>query len=70
MADEVVGKKFGEPLDVATHIFREFETKAYKCKMLRDELTGADVLFHKKLNVMNEEFDTYIGALVAELIYK
>ena len=70
MADEVMSKKYGEPIDVATHIFREFEAPAYKCRMLRDDMTGAEILYHKKLDVMNEEFDTYIGALVADLIYK
>ena len=33
-------------------------------------MTGASILFSKKLDVMNEEFDTYLGALVADLIYK
>ena len=27
-------------------------------------------MFHKKLDVMNEEFDTYVGALVADLIFR
>ena len=33
-------------------------------------MTAAAVLFSRKLDVMNEEFDTYMGALVADLIYK
>ena len=65
-----MSKKNGEPLDVATHIFSEFETKDYKAPRVRDNLTGARVMFTKKLEVMNEEFDTYIGALVADMIFK
>lgn len=63
-------KKYGEPLDVATHIFKEFETEDYKAKKLRDDLTAQKVFFAKKLDVMNEEFDSYVGALVADLIYR
>ena len=33
-------------------------------------MTQAKVFFAKKLDVMNEEFDTYLGALVADLIFK
>ena len=70
MCDEVLEKKYGEPLDVATAVFAEFETKEYKSRKLREDMTGAHVLFAKKLDVMNEEFDTHMGALVADLIYK
>ena len=70
MHEEVLSKKYGEPLDVATSIFKEFETKAYKAERLRDDLTGNQVLFAKKLDVMNEEFDTHIGAIVADLIFR
>ena len=37
---------------------------------VRDNLTEKRVMFTKKLEVMNDEFDTYIGALVADLIFK
>lgn len=57
-------------MDVATNIFSEFETKDYKAPRVRDNITGARVLFTKKLEVMNEEFDTYIGALIADTIFK
>ena len=57
MQNEHVSKKNGEPLDVATNIFSEFETKDYKAPRVRDNITGARVLFTKKLEVMNEEFD-------------
>ena len=55
---------------MATNIFSEFETKDYKAPRVRDNITGARVLFTKKLEVMNEEFDTYIGALIADMIFK
>ena len=70
MLDENIGKKFGEPYDIAAEIFREFEGKPFRSKQLRHNLTAARVLFSKKLDVMNDEFDTFIGALVADLIYK
>ena len=70
MEDEHLAKHYGEPYDVAANIFKEFETKAYRARRLRDDLTGMKVLFAKKLDVMNEEFDTYIGAILADLIYR
>ena len=70
MQKEHVSKKNGEPLDVATNIFSEFETKIFKAPRVRDNITGKRVLFTKKLEVMNEEFDTYIGALIADMIFK
>ena len=57
-------------MDVATTIFKEFETEDYKVPCVKDNLTGARVLFTKKLEVMNDEFDSYIGALVADMIFK
>ena len=65
-----MAKKYGEPYDVAANIFKDFETKDFRARKLRDDLTGARVMFHKKLDVMNEEFDTYVGALVADLIFR
>lgn len=70
MAEEILSKHYGEPYDYASQIFKEFETKQYRSQRLRDDMTGASILFSKKLDVMNEEFDTYLGALVADLIYK
>ena len=70
ITDERLAKKYGEPYDVAANIFKEFETKDFRARRLKDDLTGAKVLFHKKLDVMNEEFDTYVGALVADLIFR
>ena len=55
---------------MAATIFKDFETKEFRARKLRDDLTGAKVMFHKKLDVMNEEFDTYIGAMVADLIFR
>ena len=37
---------------------------------MRDNYTGARIFFTKKLEVMNDEFDTYIGALIADMIFK
>lgn len=68
--DERLAKKYGEPYDVAATIFKDFETKDFRARKLRDNLTGGRVFFHKKLDVMNEEFDTYVGALVADLIFR
>lgn len=70
MFEEVLSKKYGEPIDIAQHIFAEFETKDYKHKLLRNDLTAKNILFSKKLDVMNEEFDQLVGAMVADLIYK
>ena len=68
--DELLEKKYGEPYDVAATIFKDFETKEFRSRKLRDDLTGARVMFHKKLDVMNEEFDAYVGAMVADLIFR
>ena len=68
--DERLEKKYGEPYDVAANIFKDFETKDFRARRLRDDLTGQRVMFHKKLDVMNEEFDTYVGSLVADLIFR
>ena len=70
MQDEILSKKQGEPYDVAKVIFKDFETKAYKSEKLSQDMTGAEVLFNKKLDVMNEEFDIHVGAMVADLIFK
>ena len=70
MWDEVLAKKYGEPIDVANAVFEEYEKDDYKSKILKVDMTGSKILFAKKLDVMNEEFDTYVGALVADLIYK
>ena len=40
ICEEVLSKKHGEPYDVAKAVFADFETKAYKNEMLRDDLTG------------------------------
>ncbi len=40
METEVLSKKYGEPLDIATHIFKKFETEDFKHKLLRNDLTS------------------------------
>ena len=57
-------------MDAATSKFSHYEKKEYRSERLRTNLTGARVLFSRKLDIMNEEFDTYIGALLADLIFK
>ena len=51
-------------------MFKEYETKEFKVPRVRDNKTAARVMFTRKLEVMNEEFDTYIGALIADLILR
>ena len=70
IADLHLSKQYGEPYDVAAEVFKEFETRPFRTRRLRDNMTGARVFFCKKLDVINEEFDTYVGALVADLIFK
>ena len=70
ICDEQLFKNYGEPYDVASTIFSKFETADFKPEKLRDDMTGKRIFFAKKLDVMNEEFDTYVGAMVADLIYR
>lgn len=70
MNTEQLEKNYGEPYDVAANIFKDFETKDFRSKKLRDEMCGKRVMFVKKLDVMNEEFDSYVGSLVADLIFR
>ena len=70
MCEEVLSQKYGEPLDVAKAVFAEFETDEFKSGVLKTDMTAAHILFAKKLDVMNDEFDTHVGALVADLIFK
>ena len=42
----------------------------YKSDKLKVEMTSDKLWFGKKLDVINEEFDAYIGAAVADLILK
>ena len=69
MLENSIEKKFGEPLDMATKVFQDFETKDFKAKRLREDLCHRNVIFNKKLDVMNDEFDEFIAALVAQLIF-
>ena len=57
-------------MDVAENIFKEFETKAYDSDKLKINMTAKKLWFDRKLEVMNDEFDSYIGALVASLVLK
>ena len=70
MYDKVLSKKHGEPLDVAENIFKEYQTKEYDSDKLRINMTTKKLWFDRKLEVMNDEFDSYIGALVASLVLK
>ena len=70
LQSEHIAKRYGEPLDVATTIFKDYQTKQFNVKRVKNNYVGQRVMFTKKLEVMNDEFDTYIGALVADLMFK
>lgn len=70
MCKEVIAKMYGEPLDIASAVFTEFEKPEYKSGHFKTDMTGAHILFAKKMDVMNDEFDAHMGALVADLIFK
>jgi hypothetical protein len=46
------------------------ETGAFKYELGKHDFIHHSVLFHKKLDVINLEFDNKIAALVAQLIFK
>ena len=65
MVESTIEQKHGEPLDFANEVFKAFEGKDFRSKRLREDLCHRNVLFNKKLDVMNDEFDELIAALVA-----
>ena len=46
------------------------ETGHYKYRFIQDDFVHNHSLFHKKLDVINLEFDDKIAALVAQLMFK
>ena len=70
MVEHSIDKIYGEPLEFANKVFEGFETSDFKSKRLREDLCHRNILFNKKLDVMNDEFDEFIGALVAQLIFQ
>ena len=70
MVEGSIDRKYGDPLDFAEEIFKPFEGENFKSKRLREDLCHRNVLFNKKLDVMNDEFDDHIAALVAQLIFQ
>jgi len=40
MKEEVLSKKYGEPYDIATNVFKEFEGKDFRSNKLRTNLTA------------------------------
>ena len=70
MVEHSIDKIYGEPLEFANRVFEGFETSDFKSKRLREDIVHRNILFNKKLDVMNDEFDEFIGALVAQLIFQ
>ena len=69
MVDNAIGRSHGEPLEFAHKVFEGIESKDFETRPLREDLVYRNMVFSKKLDVMNDEFDEYIGALVAQLIF-
>jgi hypothetical protein len=70
LVDEKIENLLGDPLTIAQEMLAPFETPAFKSEKLVNDLYHKNVLFHKKLDVINSEFDEMIAALVAQLIFK
>ena len=65
MVENSIEKIYGEPLEFANKVFENFDTSSFRSKRLREDLCHKNILFNKKLDVMNDEFDEFVGALVA-----
>ena len=70
MVENSISKIYGEPLEFANKVFENFETDDFRSRRLQEDLCHKNILFNKKLDVMNDEFDEYIGALVAQLMFQ
>ena len=70
MVENAIGRAHGEPLEFADKVFEGIESRDFDVRPLREDLVYRNMVFSKKLDVMNDEFDEYIGALVAQLIFQ
>ena len=65
MVENSIEKKYSDPLDFANAVFKDFERDGHRAGRLKEDICYRNMLFNKKLDVMNDEFDEFIAALVA-----
>jgi hypothetical protein len=60
-----VDAPIGQAIDIANKVLEPLEKDHYKYEHISSDLIHKNMLFHKKLEVINMEFDDKIAALVA-----
>lgn len=60
----------GQALEVANKVLEPLDPDTFKYQLLKDDLMHQNMFYHKKLDVINMEFDGKIAALVAQLLFK
>jgi hypothetical protein len=65
-----VDTKVGNAIDVANRVLEPLEKNHFKYDHISGDLIHKNILFHKKLEIINLEFDDKIAALVAQLLFK
>ena len=70
MVDEVLGQKYGDPFKVAQDMFKHLDTPELQDPNINFFKMQLRTLFSTKMDVINDEFDDYLAALVAQNMFE